>query len=92
MAVGMPLSTSTVVQVHEPLAFTSEPLMGCASHLLLSPLARYLLVTNKSPYKRLTYHVLGHADASTVSVVDAGKWGVLQAHAAWHGAGGGAGL
>ncbi len=37
---GAPLSTSAIVQVHEPLAFTSEPLMGCASHMLLSPLAR----------------------------------------------------
>ncbi len=91
MAVGAPLSASAVVQVREPLAFTSEPLTGCASHMLLSALARYLLVTNKSPYKRLTYHVLGHADASNASVVDAGERGVLQARAAQHSAGGGAG-
>ncbi len=73
MAVGVPLSASAVVQVREPLAFTSDPLMGCASHMLLSPLARYLLVINKSPYKWLTYHVLGHTNASNASVVDAGK-------------------
>ncbi len=68
---GALLSTSTVVQVHELLAFTSEPLTGCISHMLLLPL--YLLVTNKSPYKQLMYHVLSHTDTSDMSVVDAGK-------------------
>ncbi len=59
--------------------------------MLLSPLACYLLVTNKSPYKQLMYHMLAHTDASDMSVVDAGEHSMLQVHAAWHGTGGGAG-